>query len=76
MTETVICPGCGWVGSIDRLAEGSCPDCGYENNAPPHRLLTLSEMIYDNEPYNDVRMDLFLQSLSTIVTTMIINRGD
>jgi hypothetical protein len=59
----IICPGCGWVGDVMGLRGGACPGCGYENNTPPGRLLTIGEMMDDNEPYNDVRMDLFLQSL-------------
>ena len=75
--DTIICPGCGWIGDVDQLRAGKypnevfCPDCGYENNAPPHyRLLTIGEMLYDDEEYNNVRMDLFLQSLSRVITGM------
>ena len=49
------------------LREGGCPDCGYENNIPPMRLLTLGEMMKDNEEYQNVRMDLFLQSLAEVL---------
>jgi len=75
--DTIICPGCGWIGSIDRLDEGACPDCAYENNTPPHwRLLTIGELLSESEPtdYCDMRMDLFLQSLLQVVGRMAGSR--
>ena len=57
----IICPGCGWTG-LDGLANGACPRCGYENDMPPNRLLTLSEMRESNVEYNNVRLDLFLKA--------------
>jgi len=62
---TVICPGCGWTGQVSELMEnGTCPECSYENGAPPYRLLTLSEMLRITDvEYADIRMDLFLASL-------------
>lgn len=63
--DTIVCPGCGWTGDIEGLSDGACPNCRYENNLPPLRLLTIKEMLEDEESgeYNDVRMDLFLASL-------------
>jgi len=63
MDKTIICPGCGWTGTVETLDQDGCPDCGYENNLEPYRLLTLSEMLNDEGEYDDIRMDLFLKSL-------------
>lgn len=65
----VVCPGCGWIGIIEDLSDGCCPDCGYENNLPPQRLLALQEMLEDEQTneYNDVRMDLFLAALFRVL---------
>ena len=65
--NAIICPGCGWVGTIETLQDGGCcPECNYENGVEPNRLLTLSEMMEDSTmEYVDVRMDLFLKSLLT-----------
>jgi len=69
--DAAICPGCGWTGTMYDLAEyGACPDCGYENNQPPHwRLLTIAEMLEDGGEYNDVRMDRFLRAILAILET-------
>jgi hypothetical protein len=68
--DTVICPGCGWSGSVQQLSTdimvGSCPNCEYENGAEPYRLLTIEELIgteFEDTEYHDVRFDLFLKSL-------------
>lgn len=61
--EVVICSGCGWTGTVETLNRGDCPNCGQENNLEPNRLLTLSEMLEDDEEYGRVRMDLFLKAL-------------
>lgn len=65
----VICPGCGWIGTIEGLSDGVCPNCRYENNLPPLRLLTIKEMLEDDEQgeYDGVRMDLFLASLFRVL---------
>lgn len=63
MDKTVICPGCGWTGTIETLVQRACPNCGYENNLEPYRLLTLSEMLDEKEYYDEVLMGLFLKSL-------------
>lgn len=60
--DYVICPGCGWTGSIEGLNRGACPQCKYENNMPPNRLLTLSEMREGDVEYNEVRLGLFLEA--------------
>lgn len=60
--DHIICPGCGWTYTCDELARGPCPNCGYENGAPPNHLLTLSEMIESDTEYNEVRLDLFLKA--------------
>ena len=67
LEETVICPGCGWTGSVDQLQYGACPDCWYENGTYPYRLLTLSEMLKHETEYNDVRFDLFLLSVFALL---------
>jgi len=64
MDKTIICPGCGWVGTIEGLDHwGACPQCEYENGVDPNRLLTLSEMLADEGEYSDARIGLFLKSL-------------
>lgn len=64
--DMVVCPGCGWAGTIETLGKwGCCPQCNYENGVEPNRLLTLSEMLQYEVVYVDVRMDLFLPSLFT-----------
>jgi hypothetical protein len=60
--DHVICPGCGWTGNVDGLTLGACPQCKYENNMPPNRLLTLSEMRKDDVEYYEVRLGLFLEA--------------
>ena len=60
--DYIICPSCGWTGDLDGLVRGACPQCEYENNMPPNRLLTLSEMRKSNVEYYDVRLDLFLEA--------------
>ena len=67
--DAVICPGCGWTGCLDGLANGACPDCGYENGRPPWRLLTIREMLTDSGEYDDVRMDRFLQAILAVMET-------
>lgn len=68
LITTVICPGCGWTGTVGKLNLGACPKCGYENGAPPYRLLTLDEMLRITDiEYIDVRMDLFLVSLLNLL---------
>lgn len=64
--DKIICLGCGWTGDIAELTEhGACPDCGCENGASPFRLLTLGEMLEDDEEsgHTNVRLDLFLGTL-------------
>ncbi len=68
LDETIVCPGCGWVGGVDKLWDGAdCPACGYENGTEPYRLLTLSEMLEHKTEYNDVRLDLFLLSVFALL---------
>ena len=70
LTMTIICPGCGWLGTVDKLCLGACPECEYENGAPPYRLLTLGEMLRITDiEYINVRMDLFLASLFKLMRT-------
>ena len=61
--DKVICPGCGWVGEIEDLKRGACPQCRYENGMEPYRLLTLAEAMEDDVEYIDVRLDVFLRSV-------------
>lgn len=64
MDKTIICPGCGWTGTIEMLGYwGDCPECDYENNLEPNRLCTLLEMLERGGVYDGVQMDLFLKSL-------------
>lgn len=69
MDKTIICPGCGWTGTVETLSGwGACPKCGYENGLEPYRLLTLSEMLADDEgEYNDACVGLFLKSLFNLL---------
>jgi len=49
----IICPGCGWHGgAADLSAFGICPECRYENSADD-RLLTISELINDDNDATD-----------------------
>ena len=68
--DVIVCPRCGWTGVIEDLFDGICPECRYENGLPPYRLLTIKEMLEDEQisEYNDVRMDLFLASLFRILS--------
>ena len=63
----IICPGCGWYGKRRALKKGACPKCEYENGVEPYRLLTLKEIQESSTLYNDVRLDLFLKSLLTLL---------
>ena len=59
--NVIVCPGCGWT---SYMRPTSCPDCDYESVTEPLGLLTLAEMIVDDEcEYGDVRMDLFLSAV-------------
>jgi len=63
--NTVVCPGCGWAGTVDDLADGSCPTCAYENNEAPHyRMETLGEILAGpTPPANDVDLHRFLRGV-------------
>lgn len=64
MDKTIICPGCGWTGTVEGLVQGVCPRCRYENRLDPGGLFTLLEMLDDDvQMYDGVYMDLFLKSL-------------
>lgn len=68
--DTIICPGCGWIGAIAKASSPNrdCPSCGYENNLPPYRLLTLKEMLENRDgEYDGVRMDAFLAALFRVL---------
>lgn len=69
-SDIIICPGCGWMGVVEDLPEnGCCPECDYENNQPPYRLLTLEEMLEDEwGEYDNVRMDSFLTALFRVLS--------
>jgi len=60
----LICPGCGGIFHPSGMDGKPCPDCGWENNLPPYRLLNLRELLHDSEGvYNDIRMDKFLRAV-------------
>ena len=67
---TIVCPGCGWVGTEEGLEfhSGSwdCPDCEWQNRQPPFRLLTVKEMMeFPQEgEYRHVDMYAFLNSIA------------
>ena len=65
----VICPGCGWIGVVEDLSNRVCPNCSYENNLSPYRLLTLKEMLENRDgEYDGVRMDSFLTALFRVLS--------
>ena len=66
--DVIVCPGCGWIGDMEGLNDGACPECRYESGVSPYRLLTVKEMLEDELEYNDVRIDLFLASLFRILS--------
>jgi len=69
--EQIICPGCGAVYEQEEdLNDGACPKCRYENGLPPFRLLTVQEILEDNnETWNDVSLGAFVRSLLGANTT-------
>jgi hypothetical protein len=74
--NTIICPGCGWIGEKSKLDKNKCPRCGYKNKTSPYRLLTMSEMEsrkYKNEEYQNVNMYKFLKSYNKICDENIFN---
>lgn len=61
MDKTIICPGCGRVGTVEMLGPwDACPECDYENGLESG-LLTLSEML-DIEELLDLA-DRFLRAV-------------
>lgn len=65
---TIVCPGCGWIGTKRELYNKTCKNCGYENGESPFRLLTVEELLKDNKGnYCDVNMGKFLTSLLKVI---------
>jgi len=66
-SAVVICPGCGWRGSVADLSSGACPNCGYENNQAPYfRLLTIGETLLAEvgaATWKDVDVPAYCQAL-------------
>lgn len=63
--NTIICPGCGWIGRESTLTEdGTCPNCDYSVQTKSYdRLLTLKEIAHSDVEYDGVRLDKWLASL-------------
>jgi hypothetical protein len=60
--HTVVCPGCGWTGGINKLKDGCCPVCDYVDG--DHRLPTLEEMLQiDDNNWNDVAVGPFAKGI-------------